>query len=315
MRLRAKLIVEVLSAVAFCFIIWRLFSLGVDWGAFRGIRIRTLAAFLVVFVIGTGIETGLWCFFQGRISPVSFRSALLVFASTVQFGYIPGRGGLILSRMHRARHLEPPIPYAESGASLFALFLLRFCVTFLCCLLLPVLFGPSWATFAAPLILVAGGALLLLVRRPLEGLVVGRILPAAFRRSGEEISAHFDRLRENVLRLVRDGKAVAVFLVAFLVEAVLEYSVMALFWVDLGHPVAVVHLTVVGLVSKGVGLASQLPGGLGAEEGTFAYLLSLQGVPGGEAVVVVLLFRALVLIHSFSLGLIGWLLWARRGRP
>lgn len=314
MRLRTKLIVEVLSAFAFGFILWRLVSLDIDWGDFRGIRARTILAFVAAYAVGTAIEVWLWKFFQGRLSPVSFRDAFLVLASTIQFGYFPVRGGLILSRMHRARHLDRPVPYAESGASLFALFLLRFSLTFLSCLLLPFLFGPSWRFIAAPIVVIAAVILLLLLRKPAEAIIVQRILPAAFRRSREDVSEQFDRLRGNVLRLLRDGRAVIVFLLTFLLEAVISYSVMALFWRDLGHPVPIHHLIIVGFVAQGVGLASQLPGGIGAVEATYAYLLSLLGAPGGEAVIVALLFRSLTLVHNLALGLLGWSLWMRRAR-
>ena len=317
-RVRARLVVEILSVGAFGIALWKLLSLPIDGDAFRGLRPRSLVAFALSYGAVTCILAWQWKFIQARLSPVSLRQSFLVLASTIHFSYFPVRGGLILSRMHRARHLSPPIPYAESGASLFVVISLRWGLIFISCLLLPFLYGPERHLIIAPVVLCAGLVLLILLRRPLEALVIRRLLPAAFRRSREEISDQYDQLRENVLRLMRSGRTIALYVATVILNTAISCLVMSLIWRDLGYTVQVHHLMVVVFVSQGVGIASHLPGGIGASEAAYAYLLSLLGTPPGMAVIVGLLWRALIIAFDVGLALVGMILWrlaARRDTP
>lgn len=138
--------------------------------------------------------------------------------------------------------------------------------------------------------------------------LVGRLRRLA--RHQDAVAAALRELRAH-LHAARLGPPALLGLSAFLLEALALHLLARGLGVDVPVGAAVLLLG----TSDVAGMASLLPGGVGAAEGSLVALLALHGAPLPEAAVLTLLFRACTLWWGVVLGMMGVALLQASRRP
>lgn len=224
----------------------------------------------------------------------------LGFASGFLMGFASGKGGQVVKAYYLRRAVGLPL-----GVSVPAIFAERVSDVVSIGLLLIVGLavdprGGTWGDVLAPLAffaLLSAFASRKLARKAAP--LLAR-LPRMRGREAELLAGH-ERLRGEMRPRRLAGPAV-VGLAAFLFEALALHVILTLaLGVELGVGSAILVLAITDIAA----MASLMPGGVGAAEGTLVVLLSLEGVALPVATAATLLFRLSTLWYSLLLGVLA----------
>ena len=307
-------VVALASVIILSYVIYKLVTMPTDWGAFRQVQASSILIIVCAELFFIATTTVAWKILQDRLRKISLGTAWRVILPTFYAGYFPFRGTMILLRMYFAK--REGIPYSEGGPSLFVHFGWRWVLHLMA---IPFLFlilpGLEAKVLLSPLIVVVGLILLYLLRCRIMG-VLGALLQRVLRRSSRSLAltGYLDEMQKN-LKLLMGVRPLALYSAIQLTSFVLTYYAMSLLWQDLGYSVAFYELFLITCAASTVGLISQLPGGIGATEATYAYLLSLLGVPGPFALAVGFMWRFILMAVNLTVSGSSWglsILLARR---
>jgi len=289
-----KRIIEIVSIGIFIFVLWKFFQMPIDWGVFYKIEIATLSIIVIGMIIVRIIWILQWKIMQDKLSKVSFKDSILISFSTLYLLYFPLRVGQFLMRMYLFK--ERGIPYKDSGASLFAQFILAFVFMSLTLPLL-IFFIPTeyiqsfisnnFKFLILMFILVVVVIALLKIRKGLHNLfdnLLTKLLNKS--ASNEAIKRNFRELRDNVKYLMFNKKLLIKVNIFFVIGYLIYFYLMSLLWNDMGHDISFILLMLIFFVSYVIGFISQVPNGLGTQETSYAYLLSLVGISFEIALIV-----------------------------
>ena len=134
-----------------------------------------------------------------------------------------------------------------------------------------------------------------------------RILPKKISSKISEKLEDFEKAKVSYKKSTL-SLTLVISLIAWLVEACSQTVLIYSF----GYPLPFLHVLSIVTISWLLGTFSFLPGGLGAREAVFAYLLTLSSVPVNVAITISLVYRAFVYV-SFSILVIIFLLINKMG--
>lgn len=287
------------GSAIFAYVLYKAVSMPIDWASFRQIRWETLLLIILFCLSLPFFQMAQWKVLQQRLQDVSWASALNIILPTIYAGYFPLRGTQILLRMYVAK--DQGIPYTTSAASLLTNFFWKWILILLSfpllILILPVRFEVT--VWVAPGVFILAVLAAYLLRNYLY-----RLLSIAVRRSfpsnaNLDVAIHLRAVEEKVRLIVR-SRAMLVYSAMFLGHSALGYYIMALLWRDLGWEILFVKLMAIGFAAAAVGWFSQLPAGIGAQEASYAYLLSLIGPPLQLALIVGFIWRFITTVIDLS---------------
>ena len=309
----ARRLLSLLGGLFFGYVVFQVFRSSVPWQDFQRVGITTLALVAGAQLLNDLLVPVQWKVLHSRLGPLPWTTCFKVILPNVYVSYFPIRGAIILVRMYAAR--LQGVPFLLSAPSLFLLFFWRWVVILALLPLVPFIIPglEMEVSFLAATVL---GILLLgyVLRRwlfSLVGAVSGRALG---NRLPEELRSGVESLEQRVLAILR-SRAILIHTGIFLGVSLATTVTISLLLRDLDHMVNPFVLLLAWYASLSVGWLSHLPGGVGAQEASFAYLVSLLGVPLPVALAVAVLWRIVVTVVDLAVSGGSMLAFRGASRP
>lgn len=285
----ARYLGPILGVMVFAYVLYLMLRSPISWDELLGLGWGRLLLLAGTQLLNDLVVPVQWKALHASLGNVSLGTSVKVILPNLYVNYFPLRGAIILVRMYAAR--GEGIPLSLSGTSLFLLFSWRWVVVLALLPILPLAIpGPGLKIAAAPLALLGILAMGYLFRRKL--LSATALLSYWMRRSSRfrELGNGFVGLEERIDSVLR-SRGILIHTCLFLGVSLLTAIALSLVFQGVGVSVGPFTILLAWYASLLMGWVSQLPGGIGAQEASFAYLLSLAGAPLEMAVAVALLWR------------------------
>ncbi|MFH1560404.1 MAG: lysylphosphatidylglycerol synthase transmembrane domain-containing protein [Chloroflexota bacterium] len=285
----ARYLGPLLGVTVFAYVLYLVLRAPISWEELGGLGAGTLLLLAGTQLLNDLLVPVQWRALHAPLGPVGLGTCARVILPNLHMNYFPLRGAIILVRMYAAR--REGIPLALSSTSLFLLFSWRWVVVLAMLPLLPLAIpGPGLKIAAVALALLAILAAGCLFRRRL--LSVTALLGYWMQRSPrlKELGNGVVGMEERIGTILR-SRGILIHTGLFLGMSLLTAVALSLVFRGVGVGIGPFAILLAWYASLFMGWLSHLPGGIGAQEASFAYLASLAGAPLEMAIAVAVLWR------------------------
>jgi len=250
----------------------------------------------LIMILTMMIKDFRWNFLLKRVSGCGFKkSSLVYFAGQLTNEFMPiGSGELVrtywIKRIDKSSFTRPLSSIIVERV--FDLVILLVIVVFGVYIILD-LQGFSHFLVLSSMIITA---VIILVLRPRIMKPFLRILPKGISSKITEKLEDFERAKVAYKKSV-----LSITLVLSVTAWLVETCSQSFLLLSFSYPLPFLHVLTIVTISWLMGTFSFLPGGLGAREAVFAYLLTLSGTPLGVAITISLVYRAFVYLSFGTL--------------